>query len=174
MNYFFTADTHFGHKNIIRYDKRPFENTEEHDEQLIVRYNSVVSKNDIVYHLGDFAFASKQKINEYISRLNGKIHLIKGNHDKRIGKGLLFESISDIKNININNVQIVLCHYCFRVWSRKHYGAWHLYGHSHNQLEESTDLCFDVGVPGWNYYPISFEQVKQKMQTKEFKNETNK
>ena len=58
MNRYFTADTHFGHGNIIKYCNRPFKNHLEMDDELIRRWNNVVSNEDEVYHLGDFEFGA--------------------------------------------------------------------------------------------------------------------
>lgn len=78
---FFTADTHFGHKNILQYEAahRPFKTIEEHDAELVKRWNSVVSPKDIVYHLGDFAFGVKNIA--IAAELNGRKRLVMGNHD---------------------------------------------------------------------------------------------
>ena len=46
MNYYI-ADTHFGHKNVIEFDKRPFENIAEMDRALITNWNSRVTDNDM-------------------------------------------------------------------------------------------------------------------------------
>lgn len=70
MNTFFTADTHFGHNNIIKYVNRPFNSVEEMDEQLISNWNSKVTHEDTIYHLGDFAFSKTPE--KYFYRLNGK------------------------------------------------------------------------------------------------------
>lgn len=77
----FISDTHFGHKNILEYEKeaRPFSSLEEMHEVIIERWNSVVKQDDVVYHLGDFAFG-KGYI-DIAQRLNGKKRLIMGNHD---------------------------------------------------------------------------------------------
>ena len=48
-----TSDTHFFHNRIIQYEDRPFANAMEMNEQMIERWNSVVRKDDLVYHLGD-------------------------------------------------------------------------------------------------------------------------
>lgn len=80
---FFTSDTHFGHANIIRFCKRPFENVEEMNEVLIENWNKVVSDDDTVFHLGDFAFGGSNVWKEIIPRLKGHINLIIGNHDRK-------------------------------------------------------------------------------------------
>ncbi len=80
---FFIGDTHFGHKNIIVFEGtkalRPFDTIEEHDEEIIKRWNSVVRDHDTVWHLGDVAFG-KQSL-ELVRRLKGQKRLIAGNHD---------------------------------------------------------------------------------------------
>lgn len=77
----FISDTHFGHQNILQYEKesRPFESVEEMNESIIDRWNRVVSDDDTVYHLGDFAFGRKNIA--IAERLKGKKILILGNHD---------------------------------------------------------------------------------------------
>ena len=81
MKFFAIADLHFGHKNIIKYCNRPFENTDEMDRALIKNWNETVSNNDTVLVLGDVGFGSKEYIGSLIKQLNGKKILIMGNHD---------------------------------------------------------------------------------------------
>lgn len=80
-NTWFTSDLHFGHQNILEYEKdaRPFKTLEEMHETLINNWNMVVNKNDIVYVLGDFAFG-RDNIS-IAARLHGRKRLILGNHD---------------------------------------------------------------------------------------------
>lgn len=80
-NTWFTSDTHFGHTNILEYEKeaRPFSSLEEMHERLIDNWNSVVRPNDTVYHLGDFCFGKKNI--DIAGRLQGKKRLVMGNHD---------------------------------------------------------------------------------------------
>ena len=96
-NIFLTSDQHFFHGNIIKYCNRPWnsgkdsdgniivtqKDIEEMNEEMIMRWNSVVPNDGIVYHLGDFALGDRNKIKEILPRLNGKINLIMGNHDTK-------------------------------------------------------------------------------------------
>lgn len=80
VNIWFTSDTHFGHRNIIKFCNRPWNTVEEMDNALIENWNKVVKPEDIVFHLGDFAFATNGRWKEIINSLNGHIYLIVGNH----------------------------------------------------------------------------------------------
>lgn len=72
---FFTSDTHFGSPRTLELSKRPFEDSNQMDNELINQYNKLVGSNDIVYHLGDFG------LYENLRLLNGKIILIWGNYE---------------------------------------------------------------------------------------------
>jgi calcineurin-like phosphoesterase family protein len=80
---FFISDTHFGHRGIISFEStkpfRPFETIEEHDAELVSRWNADVRPKDIVWHLGDFCFGRRNL--HIAAELNGKKRLIMGNHD---------------------------------------------------------------------------------------------
>lgn len=155
---YFTADTHFGHKNIIKYCNRPFENIDQMDKVLIENWNARVSEQDIVYFLGDFCFG---KPANYFMELNGLIRFIKGSHDPKIDADYLFP----LKTIVDGEKKlIVLCHYAMRSWEKSHYGSWHLFGHHHGSLP-SYGLSFDVGVDCWDYYPVSLEEISARMKT---------
>lgn len=78
---FYTSDTHWNHRNIIKYCERPFVDIDEMNEGLIKTWNETVGPQDIVYHGGDFALGNKKHIAGIRKRLNGRIILVKGNHD---------------------------------------------------------------------------------------------
>lgn len=160
-NTFFTSDHHLGHANIIKHCNRPFATVEEMNEVLIVRWNERVANKDTVYHLGDIVFRSAQNPRDHLDRLNGKIHLIRGNHDKvAINQApQRFESISDLLTLKINHQKFVLCHYSMRVWDSDGRGSYHLYGHSHGKLP-GIGLSRDVGVDTSGFYPLSLEDIE--------------
>ena len=175
-NIFFTSDLHFGHKNIIEFCKRPFSSVEEMDETLIANWNSKVGVNDVVFDLGDFAFAPNWRWIELIGRLNGKHHLILGNHDCSRFPGdkvmSLFDSVSYQMLIKIDDRYIHLNHYPFLCYAGT-YGdknTYQLFGHVHtnprinigrdkDRLVNLFPFQYDVGVDNNNYAPISWEEV---------------
>lgn len=118
MSILFCSDTHFHHKNVIRYSSRPFSSVEEMNEALINNWNKVVNPGDTVYHLGDFALCSLTQLEKILARLNGEIHIITGNHDKVILQnqaGLIatnrLKSVQQYLEFKYNNYHIVLFHY---------------------------------------------------------------
>lgn len=178
MSTFFTSDLHFGHSRVIEYCKRPFQNVQEMDEALIRNWNAVVAKKDLVHVVGDLSFHGPLKTLEILSRLNGSIVLVKGNHDKKLKPEVLsrFAFIKDLYTAKVEDPEvtggvqrIVLCHYAMRVWDGSHRGVWHLYGHSHGSLpDDPCSRSFDIGVDNHDYHPVSYERVKAIMATKRF------
>ena len=168
---YFTSDTHFGHTNIIRYCGRPFETKEEHDRVLIENWNNKVQPQDVVYHLGDFGFGTPDDLRKIAARLQGKIHFIRGNHDKPTILDVIGGRFASIKDVSIiypryddKKITIFLSHYAHRTWFKSNHGSWHLWGHSHNNLPPHG-LSFDVGVDVWNFEPISLEEVATKIES---------
>ena len=151
--YFFTADEHYGHKNIIKYCNRPFKNTSEMDSELIARHNEVVGHDDIVIHGGDFTLKKRAAADEYIKQLKGTHVFLRGNHD-----GWLKGSSFDIWWKTVEGIRIVVCHYAMRVWPGSNHNSWQLYGHTHGQLEP-FEKQWDIGVDNNNFYPVSYEQL---------------
>lgn len=175
MTVHFTSDCHWHHKRICQYAGRPFNSVEEMNEEMIRRWNSVVAQDDIVYHLGDWAFATIDQVKTILRRLNGTKNFINGNHDKvikenavKLLKSGLINSIKDYDEINVNGQFIVLCHYPMREFNRCHRGSWALFGHVHNNLPPHGKSV-DVGVDStWvtgkaEYRPFSFQELERFM-----------
>jgi len=168
MTYFFTSDEHYEHRNIIRYSNRPFENTEEMRETFISNHNSVVGKNDITIHAGDFTFSKDRHFIYHIiiKRLNGKHIFLKGSHDYWLNGKKDINQIWE-RNIYLNGERyyFVACHYAMRHWARSHYKSIQVHGHSHGNLEPIENQ-WDCGVDNNNFYPVSAEQIVEIMKTK--------
>lgn len=165
---YFTSDLHLGHKNIIKYCDRPFSSVEEMDAALINNWNSVVKPTDTVVVVGDFAFATPEGWKDYLSRLNGDVILIVGNHDYRhLDKvSHLFKEVHTLWEVPPSKFgvksgpRVVCCHYAMRIWPNSHRGAYHLYGHSHGTIEHTSyGKSMDVGVDAHNFTPVSYYDV---------------
>lgn len=159
--YWFTSDEHYGHKNVIKYNDRPFATIEEMDDGLIRNHNSLVGKDDITIHAGDFTLWKNVEgiYKKYINCLNGNHIFLKGSHDywlKTHKSQQIWEKLIDKK-------YIVVCHYSMRTWARSHYNSFQLYGHSHGQLEP-VGKQWDIGVDNNDYFPISWLQVVKIME----------
>ena len=142
MTVFFTGDTHFGHSNIIKHCKRPFLDSNSMTETLVKNWNSRVQPTDTVYHLGDVSVYRPERTREILDSLNGKIFLIRGNHEKSAEHKICRDRFEWIKDYHFatfkDGIRIALFHYALRVWDRHHHGSWHLYGHSHGTLYPSS------------------------------------
>ena len=165
-NIFFTSDTHFSSDRVIRLHLVPFENVEQMNYELVKRWNSVVAKDDIVYHLGDFGEY------KYIKKLNGNIILILGNYEIADMKKqkLTFEQFKDYlkslgfydvvkksSTIKVDDYQVFLTHK--PIDCKK--DMINLYGHVHT-LKPVTKSGFNVATTYFDFYPVSLKQMKNK------------
>ena len=168
---FFTSDTHFGHRNSLWHNNRPFKNADEMDAEMIKNWNRVVKENDEVYHLGDFGWQlSPTRLKEIMEQLNGHKHLILGNHDKdkMMEHSNLWESVNVYKELKLDYYKIVLFHYPIYDWNGAYHKSVHLYGHVHNNLDlrdvetrHKNKWCYNVGVDTNNYTPVSWQEIKK-------------
>lgn len=175
---FFTSDTHFFHKNIIKYVNRPFETVEEMNETIVTRWNETIPKDADVFHMGDVSLtAGSKELSDILYSLNGRKHLIIGNHEKDVLKRShirsIFSGIYDIaeiyvpdKEITYGEQHIVMCHYPMLTWNASHRGSWQLFGHVHGGLSNKGVINhkatqIDVGVDCHDLYPVSYQTVKE-------------
>lgn len=182
-NIFFTADTHFGHGSIIPHCNRPFASIEEMDAIMVANWNAQVKPQDVVWHLGDFAWRNHLG---YLNQLNGHINLVVGNHDKMsayVRKE--FEAVYDLYHGRITGLngspKFFLFHYPMVTWphktwevchdpdtgeKRERMGTLHLYGHTHGRYDRWGDGAIDVGVDCRNFTLFPFDEVVSIIETK--------
>lgn len=165
----YTADIHFGHSNVIKFDNRPFANREEMDNEIICRWNKRVSSEDHVYILGDFCYRSDKAPDYYLKKLKGHKHLIIGNHDSELMQNevavSLLDSIEQIMVIKDEDKKICLCHYPMAEWYGYYKGYYHIYGHIHGRKNEAYDFfrekdhALNAGCMLNYYVPVSFNEL---------------
>lgn len=179
---YFTSDHHWGHEAIIHMSKRPFDNVHQMNKYMIDQWNSIVNPDDEVYHLGDLMYKMNPITfkNSVLNNLNGKIYLIKGNHDKRYLHRFedRFEWIKDTEYLkytyNDKKYDFVLFHYPIFSWNGIWRGSIHLHGHTHKNTDDLyfkspiSERLLNVNCEFFDYKPISIIQVIDIMIDKNF------
>lgn len=147
---FFISDTHFSHENIIKYCNRPFTSAEEMNTILLKNWNNTVKKSDTVWFLGDFGLGDREELKEILSKLNGNIYMIRGNHDHFPDKFYLDNGVKFISKYPVVLKQkFILSHAPL-----ENCGPFiNIYGHVHDKFQDSeTSIC--VCVEATNYKPV--------------------
>lgn len=191
MTTFFTADTHFRHKNIVHLgDGRPFDDIHHHDEMIIKNFNSVIKPEDTLIHLGDVALGPWPEGLECVRRINGYKMLVPGNHDRissvekpaRREKFMTdYEDVFDqlcpeVVECFIGEDKVLLSHYPYTGESHEgradrytelrpvNEGRVLIHGHTHSNSivsHENGTLQISVGVDAHSYFPVSEESILQ-------------
>ena len=165
---YLTSDCHFGHKNIIAYENRPFTDLVSMREQMILNHNALVSPEDTCINLGDFIMGNKEQAQAILSRMNGRKILIRGNHDGHSIQWYLdagFDEVWPGTIIEHDGLKIFLSH-CpeARPGDGAHYDL-HFYGHVHGKTghrgiyETTTRDGACLCVERWNYKPVDIDTV---------------
>ena len=162
---FVISDLHFDHKNIIRFCNRPFRTTREMNHALMENWNRVVGDDDRVYYLGDMAYGrQKRPIDFWLSKLNGEIRFIRGNHDTDIITRA--EVIKDKFPIRYRGREFLLMHDPYRPsW----WDGWIIHGDKHNNdlaryphvhhKNKTINVCAELT----KYTPISLDEIISKI-----------
>lgn len=176
------SDTHFFHKSIIPYCKRPFSSIDEMNEAIIKNWNENINENDVIYFLGDFSFGNTEMTKDICSRLNGYKIMIKGNHDRDKGEThwfkVGFQEVWDrpytlrYVDKNYNMREILLSHEPQYISDNK----FNIHGHIHDEsleneypdMNPNNHLC--VCVERIDYKPISLEEIQEEYLEKFFNN----
>lgn len=179
---FVTSDLHFNHSREFLFAPRGFSSVAEMNEAIIERFNSIVSDEDDLYILGDLCLggggeeilAANMAL---IERLNGRLHIILGNHDTpaRIKMYALCKNVVDIKYadmIHYRHYHFYLSHFPTLTANLEkeslHQCTICLYGHTHQQSNFYNDIPFmyHVGVDSHNCYPILLDDAIEEMKAK--------
>lgn len=156
------ADLHFGHTNVIAYSQRPFADAEQMNKTLIRNWNNVVSKDDIVYVLGDFTLSRRTEfISEMCGKLNGHKVLVMGNHDTRKPADYIACGFrTAIRKPILVEPRVLLMHEPPAA-EDIFYGMKYIFGHVHDKICEADRYgnCACVSVERTNYMPIDLDKL---------------
>lgn len=185
----FTSDLHLGHRNVLRFCKRPWDNEKDMYDGIIENWNNTVGDNDIVFVLGDvFWFNDSRTIKKTLDKLKGKeIYILPGNHDD-------FRSYHRVTDTRIHLCEdVVVCwitqdgqkkkevwmsHYPMMTWPHRENGAYQFFGHihskfggRHDEVDQNLPLHYnqvDVGCDYWNYQPVSLDILETQIKLNKF------
>lgn len=145
---YYIADLHFFHENLnSKMDRRGFENAAAMNEYMLEQWNKKVRKNDEVIILGDLSWGKAEETNELLEKLQGRLYLITGNHDRyqkdKAYNADRFEWIKPYEELQDNKRKVILCHYpimCYngqyRVDDTGNPKTYMLYGHVHDTQDQ--------------------------------------
>lgn len=154
-NIWITSDLHFYHKGVLHFcpDTRPFTDLDDMHDKIIQEWNSKVSDNDLIFHLGDFSFKGKDATTEVLSQLKGKKVMILGNHDKTLRNQFRrgqygIEEICDYMEVRIDGTKVCMSHFPMVCFNQAGRGAVMLHAHTHSSYQ-GKGRTVDVGYDNW-------------------------
>ena len=172
---FYASDYHFFHELALKRSRNEFfSSINEMNEEIIKRHNEKVQENDHVYIMWDIIVCEEEELEENlkntVGKMKGHLHLILGNHDYKFAKNPVFrqyfDTIDELKLIRDHNKWVQLCHYPILLWYRKNKGAYHIFGHMHNDsctkefhlIKEEKNI-FNACVEINDYEPCTLDEI---------------
>ena len=179
---FFTSDLHLGHKNVISFCKRPFEDVKIMNKTILDNINECVGEDDYLFILGDvFWFNDSHAIKRFFNSVVCKrIYIVPGNHDDfesyhRLEEGRV-QILDDINCLFLNTetdstiYELWLSHVPLMTWPHRDQSrCYNFFGHIHSSdnrtegMDQDLPLHknqYDVGVDKWHYKPVELSLDK--------------
>lgn len=178
---YFSSDLHFNHNKDFLYKPRGFDSIDAMNMAVVSNWNSVITNEDDVYILGDLMLGDNEAGISLLKMLNGKLHIILGNHDTE-SRIELYKTLKNVIEIcyaiqlKYKKAYFFLCHYPVITANFDDQLPWakhliNLFGHTHQQYTFYNDnlYMYNVGLDAHNCYPVSIEQIIE-----DIKNEKDK
>ena len=174
---YFSSDWHFNHDREFIWGARGYNNIQEMNEDIIKKHNLVVCRLDDVFVLGDLMLGDLEKGLECVRQLNGRLHIIRGNHDT----DTRWEAYKNLPNV------VEVTEGQFLKYGKYHFYLTHfpcmtgnlekeslkqmtlnLYGHTHQAEKFYKDIpyMYNVGVDAHSCYPVWIEDIINQMNNK--------
>lgn len=178
---YFISDTHFFHKNIIKYCQRPFADVREMNAELIARWNRMVVDNaTTILHVGDVTFHYDQAF-AIVNQLNGNKELILGNHDwgpermERLGFTCRTSRRNETYEFEFHGTHFVVAHRPrdiptwtegdtrVRVCGHEHNNAPHFIKWTRGKNDDARAImCLNISCEYTDYAPIHIDEVVER------------
>lgn len=173
-NFFVIGDNHFNHWNINKYCGRGYKDLPSMNNDMVKRWNKIVRPKDLVIHVGDIVFTKgeSQKVADVIKKLNGRIILIKGNHDRKSYSWYLANGIDFLCERMIweyNKKKVLFIHSPHDITYNDYRTCKYIvHGHSHDkgQFVHKRKQCqiVNVSVEHINYTPMNLVTLLNRLQ----------
>ena len=159
---FVTSDHHF--REWTHFGGLLCESSKEQEEEHIALWNSVVGKDDLVLYVGDYSDGIVRDLDDLYRMLNGRIVLIKGNHDV-LDDSIYRMAFADVVDrMYIDELKLLLVHDPETATLRP--GERMIYGHYHRGMVEPPpttrdSICVCAKWHGWK--PITLAETLRQM-----------
>ena len=174
---YLTSDLHFGHDREFIWKVRGYNSVEHMNSRQVEKWNAIVDSDDDVYVLGDIMLGTTDNI-RYVSQLNGRLHIVLGNHDTTTRENL-YKALPNVVEVaeigirlNYKKYHFVLTHYPMLTGNLEKESlkqmSLNLYGHTHQLINFYNDMPFmyHVGVDSHNGYPVLIDDIIDEMHKK--------
>lgn len=172
MSIFITSDLHFAHNKHFLYEPRGFTSVEEHNQAIIANWNEIVGTEDDIYVLGDLMLGNADQGMECLTQLNGRLHLVRGNHDTDRKWNELYPTLPNVVEfcgwatvIKYKKQLFHLSHWatCVSNYGDEKNPMISLSGHTHKKevFHNGNIGKYNVALDAHNNYPVSLEKIKQ-------------
>ena len=172
-----SSDWHFNHDKEFVWKARGFSNVLEMNEAIIRNHNSLISSDDDVYVLGDLMLGDLEKGLECVRQMNGRLHLVRGNHDTD-RRWEAYKSLPNVVEMSEGQFlkykkhHFYLTHFPCETGNLEkeslHQMTLNLYGHTHQKEDFFNEkfYMYHVGVDAHNCYPCLLDNVILEMYRK--------
>ena len=159
MAVFLTADWHLG-EDRFELMGRPFAMVDQMINTLAANHNALVSKQDLVYVVGDACYQKKPEFLDRVNLFNGRKILIRGNHDRGITdtefKKYFDRVIPEGMGIDleVDGIKCYVTHYP----TRGKADSFNLVGHIHAAWKYQLNML-NIGVDVHHFKPVNLTSI---------------
>jgi len=165
---YLVTDTHFFHERMIEFCNRPV----DFGQRIITQWQAIVKPQDIVYHLGDVTWGSKEQLTTIMGGLPGTKILIRGNHDRNHSNNWFMQAgfSAVLEKAQVSGV--ILSHFpAIMNQEEIDKGIINVHGHFHNNsakkwekhiAQRITNSHYLLILEDVEYKPVSMESIMKR------------